>query len=65
MNITGVTVSVNGKYYGMHEACADNLIEQLVQAGYSVLDDNMPARIVQPIIEDTNWNCAHSECTHA
>lgn len=61
MKIAGVSVAIRGKEYGFHEKCADNLIEQLVSAGYSVLDDDIPAVITGPIL-DQEFTCAHSNC---
>lgn len=61
MNITGVSVAIRGKEYGFHEKCADNLIQQLVDAGFSIMDQDMPAVIIGPIF-DNDFICAHSEC---
>lgn len=68
MNVTGVIVLIRstGKEYGMHAACADNLISLLVNEGFSVMDDDMPAVIIGPLFADPyEWVCAHSECGEA
>ena len=65
MGITasGVIIRVQGRDYGMHDVCADDLVSQLVSAGYSVMDDDMPARIIGPLFADASeWTCAHSAC---
>lgn len=65
MTATGVIVRIRatGAEYGMHDACADDLISQLVDAGYSVLDADMPAVVIGPLFAPaTGWACAHSEC---
>ena len=65
MGITasGVIIRVQGRDYGMHDVCADDLVSQLVSAGYSVMDDDMPARIIGPLFADASeWTCAHSGC---
>lgn len=60
---TGVIIKVQGKDYGMHDACADLLISALIDAGYSVMDDDMPAVIIGPLFADASeWTCAHSRC---
>ena len=65
MTATGVIVRIasTGAEYGMHDACADDLIAQLVEAGYSVLDADMPAVIIGPLFAPVaEWTCAHSAC---
>ena len=65
MGITaaGVIIRVQGQDYGMHDVCADDLVSQLVSAGYSVMDDDMPAHIIGPLFADASeWTCAHSGC---
>lgn len=65
MNSTGVTVLIRSTQaeYGMHDVCADDLISQLVSAGYSVMGDDMPAVIVGPLFAPADeWTCAHSAC---
>lgn len=64
LTATGVIVRIRetGKEYGMHEACADDLISQLIDAGYSVMSDDMPAVIVGPLFAPAeDWECAHSQ----
>lgn len=60
--ITGSIVRIRsaGKQYGMHTKCADSLIEALVDAGYSVMSEDMPAVIVGPLFSE--FTCAHSGC---
>lgn len=65
LTATGVTVRIRatGAEYGMHDACADNLITQLIAAGYSVMDADMPAVIIGPLFASADeWTCAHSAC---
>lgn len=65
MNSTGVTILIRSTQteYGMHDVCAVDLITQLVDAGYSVLDNDMPAVIVGPLFAPADeWTCAHSAC---
>jgi hypothetical protein len=61
LNVTGVIVRIRttDKEYGMHGACADSLITALVDAGYSVMSDDMPAVIIGPLFSE--FSCAHSE----
>ncbi len=61
---TGVIVQIrsSGKEYGMHDECADKLISALVNSGFSVLSDDMPAVIIGPLF--TVFSCAHSECAY-
>lgn len=64
-NATGVIVRIRatGDEYGMHDTCADDLISQLVEAGYSMLDSDMPAVIIGPLFADASeWACAHAAC---
>lgn len=64
---TGVIVRIRstGTEYGMHATCADDLIGQLVTAGYSVLDSDFPAVIIGPLFADASeWACAHSDCSY-
>lgn len=64
---TGVIVRIRstGAAYGMHDACANDLISQLVNAGFSVMDADMPAAIIGPLFADASeWTCAHSSCAH-
>jgi len=57
-----VRIRATGQEYGMHDACADDLISQLVSAGYSVMDDDMPAVIIGPLFAPASeWVCAHSQ----
>lgn len=63
---SGVIIRVQGRDYGMHDVCAEALVSQLVSAGYSVMDDDMPARIIGPLFADASeWTCAHSGCRAA
>jgi hypothetical protein len=63
MTATGVIMRVQGSEYGMHAACADDLIAQLAEAGYSAMDADMPAVIIGPLFADAaEWTCAHSAC---
>ena len=67
MNSTGVIVRIreSGTEYGMHDDCADSLIQALVDAGHSVMERNFPAVIIGPLFApETEWTCAHSGCTH-
>lgn len=65
LTATGVIVRIraNGQEFGMHDTCADDLISQLVSAGYSVMSDDMPAVIIGPLFASADeWTCAHSAC---
>jgi hypothetical protein len=65
LTATGVIVRIRqtGQEYGMHGSCADDLISQLVSAGYSVMGDDMPAVIIGPLFASADeWTCAHSAC---
>lgn len=68
LTATGVIVRIRstGSEYGMHDVCADDLMSQLIDAGCSVMDDDMPAVIIGPLFASADeWTCAHSSCKSA